>query len=345
MNTESAVLALIHDQIGQELKAFFKNPDDAKALDKLIVLESNVGKLSDQLIQVSTPEEREATPKVSIALLFDFVGSSVPALITDFVVAHPLPFDPIKILKDLEKFVKDRLKFFPKAEDLLKAITGGNAAKRKAGVEDLFKFDTLNTDSLRQLIGDEIGVVLSLATIVNVIEGAPDAAQDIIAAMEKALLDYFFKKEGFKTLDGTSIVSPVHLTEASATGTDPLKSLFSKTTGEQYVRDMIRVAVEAAYDKARDLKGTYDDTVTKVKERVAGNDARTAVEKKLITWLKGFSSMAESAAMRIVEMTTQGVSGFQTNTLISASAGTFAGTVARKLAQHCFLKKLLAELP
>ena len=55
--------------------------------------------------------------------------------------------------------------------------------------------------------------------------------------------------------------------------------------------------------------------------------------KKFVAWLRGFSTMAESAAMRAVEVGTQGVAEFQTNPLIAAAAGSFAGTAARKLAQ------------
>ena len=54
--------------------------------------------------------------------------------------------------------------------------------------------------------------------------------------------------------------------------------------------------------------------------------------------------MAESAAMRGVEVGTQGVAAFQTNPLIAAGAGSFAGTVARKLAQDSFLAVLREEL-
>jgi hypothetical protein len=38
------------------------------------------------------------------------------------------------------------------------------------------------------------------------------------------------------------------------------------------------------------------------------------------------------------------VSQFQTNPLIAAAAGAFAGTVARKLGQDAFLAKLRTEL-
>jgi hypothetical protein len=48
--------------------------------------------------------------------------------------------------------------------------------------------------------------------------------------------------------------------------------------------------------------------------------------------------------MRGVEVATQGVSQFQTNPLIAAAAGAFAGTVARKLAQNSFLDALRSDL-
>jgi hypothetical protein len=41
-----------------------------------------------------------------------------------------------------------------------------------------------------------------------------------------------------------------------------------------------------------------------------------------------------------VEEATLGVAQFQTNPLLAASAGTFAGSVARKAAQHVFLKEI-----
>jgi hypothetical protein len=52
------------------------------------------------------------------------------------------------------------------------------------------------------------------------------------------------------------------------------------------------------------------------------------------------SGVAESQAMSAVEQATLGVSTFQSNPLIAAAAGTFAGTAARKAAQHVFLSEL-----
>jgi hypothetical protein len=78
--------------------------------------------------------------------------------------------------------------------------------------------------------------------------------------------------------------------------------------------------------------------------KLAAGANAAAVEQKFVTWFRGCSSMAESAAMRAVETGTQGVSQFQTNPLIAAAAGSFAGTVARKLAQDGFIAVLRNEL-
>src|SRR5262249_9076900 len=148
------------------------------------------------------------------------------------------------------------------------------------------------------------------------------------------------KGDGYKTLDGESVVSSVHLADlgklvsasvasgSAAAGVQSFKGLFSKTNAERYLRDTIRLIVESAYDAGRGLAdrdgkpGTYSAVTAKLPN-----------VPKFVSWFRGFSSMAESVAMRAVEVGTQGVSQFQTNPLIAAAAGSFSGTVARKLAQ------------
>ena len=61
---------------------------------------------------------------------------------------------------------------------------------------------------------------------------------------------------------------------------------------------------------------------------------------KLMRWFRGVSGVAESQAMSAVEQAALGVATFQSNPLIAAAAGTFAGTAARKAAQHVFLSEL-----
>ena len=102
---------------------------------------------------------------------------------------------------------------------------------------------------------------------------------------------------------------------------------------------MTRIIVESAYDTVRGFKdtngpqGQFTLVMTRVRNRA-----------KFVAWFRGFSSMAESVAMRAVEVGSQGASVFQTNALIAAAAGSFSGTVARKLAQDAFLSVLRQEL-
>ena len=179
--------------------------------------------------------------------------------------------------------------------------------------------------------------------------------------MERALIDYFFTTNGFNTVDRESVVAPVHVSdikeavkEAVVGAVDhrdltglQFRGLFSKTTAERYLRDIIRVVVESAYDAGRGLNGPdgrFSAVVSGLKGRASKDKPADAIEKQFVTWLRGFASMAESAAMRAVEVGTQGVSEFQTNPLIAAAAGSFAGTVARKLAQDSFLAVLHTDL-
>ncbi|MBI3301991.1 MAG: hypothetical protein HYZ72_07940 [Deltaproteobacteria bacterium] len=67
-------------------------------------------------------------------------------------------------------------------------------------------------------------------------------------------------------------------------------------------------------------------------------------KNKFADWFKGFSSVAESTVTGAVEEASLGVAAFQSNALIAASVGTFAGTAARKAAQHVFLSELEALL-
>src|SRR5262249_9730365 len=160
---------------------------------------------------------------------------------------------------------------------------------------------------------------------------------------------YFFKKDGYQTVDGANVVAPIHLADIASSAANTVaggapsaeftqvKNLLSKATAEHYLRDTIRITVEATYDTVRNLTEKYTSTKTAVRDRKDTDEKRQAIEQKFVNWFRGFSSIAESGSMRAVEIATQGVSEFQTNPLIAAAAGSFAGTVARKIAQDSFL--------
>ena len=129
-----------------------------------------------------------------------------------------------------------------------------------------------------------------------------------------------------------------------------IKGLATTATAEQYLRDTIRVIVESAYDALRGFgdgaqgTGRYGTVVSKLKARKPKPADQDAIVSKFVTWFRGFSAMAESGAMRAVEIGTQGVAEFQTNPLVAAAAGAFAGAVARKIAQDAFLGLVTDEL-
>src|SRR5262245_13636835 len=227
--------------------------------------------------------------------------------------------------------------------------------------------DDASVGRLKQSLCKHTGIIMPLAAIANAVRG-PQNAADVPHSIEQGLLAYFFSADGYKTVDEESVIAPVHLSDlktiaAGAIDTGPgpaggpsagplkqLKGLATTATAEQYLRGTTRVIVESAYDALRGLRdtggaaGRYGTVTTKLRARKPSPADQEAVVAKFVTWFRGFSSMAESAAMRAVEVGTQGVSEFQTNPLIAAAAGAFAGTVGRKLAQDSFLTVLSAEL-
>lgn len=220
---------------------------------------------------------------------------------------------------------------------------------------------------VKQILGSDISTLIPLATLANSMRGLQNVA-DVPHGIEQGLLAYFFSGDGYKTVDSESVVAPVHLSDLESiaaglvsVGPGPdvrlnraplkqIKGLVTTATAEQYLRDTIRVIVESAYDVLRGFgdaaKGTgrYGTVVSKLKARKPRPADQEAVVAKFVTWFRGFSSMAESGAMRAVEVGTQGVSEFQTNPLVAAAAGAFAGAVARKIAQDAFLSLMTDEL-
>ena len=190
----------------------------------------------------------------------------------------------------------------------------------------------LGTDLVRpalagvaRLVGGNLGIVLSFVTTLRNLadKRTPDAVRE-------AYLQYFFGS-GYDTVDGTRIVSPVQLGSLDLQHLGDLRGALTPRTGERYVRDLVRLLVEAVDDVRYDRLGG----------RVATARAKAGDRQdKLMRWLRGVSGVAESQAMSAVEQATLGVSTFQSNPLIAAAAGTFAGTAARKAAQHVFLSEL-----
>jgi hypothetical protein len=367
VSTPTAVTALIHDRLGQTLKDVFGKAASGNPSDIFNISLQPGDTLVGQLEEVG-----DGPPRVTLGFVLDIISSSVPIL-PDGPGLNLA--DPAEILRNVRNALRGRLAFFDQLNlgDSIAALVaaGDSASIRSAGdalfgrIDDVFgrtgRSDVFPSMGqwlrLQPFIGGDMGTVLPLVTIVNAAQGSGLLnVIEVPRSVERGLLDYFFKPAGYRTVDGASVVASVHLSDigSAVSGIDPgagalvglqqIKGLFSKPTAEHYIRDITRIIVESAYDTGRELGGRYQSVTAKLRSRKSQEPEKAAIEKKFVAWFRGFSAMTESAAMRGVEVATQGVSQLQTNPLIGAAAGSFAGTVARKLAQDSFLTVLGREL-
>src|SRR5262245_24098996 len=123
------------------------------------------------------------------------------------------------------------------------------------------------------LFASQLSIAISFATTALLM---PEKAAE---AIEEAVVEYFFSRTGFRTVDGSQLVAPIHLENLDFGESTALKGIFSHRTADRYIRDLIRVVVEAAndarYDLARRLEVQLD----------LANDKRDKYED----WFKGFS--------------------------------------------------------
>jgi hypothetical protein len=217
-------------------------------------------------------------------------------------------------------------------------IDAKHPAEVRATIEHLFarnpqeEFRGL-ASTIGPFLQRQVSIALSFATTLRNL-GEPTFWKGI----PEAYLAYFFGEQGFVTVDGIPILPPMHFGQvmrvdpsAAKIELDQLKGLLSEKTAERYVRDLIRITVEAAEDARYGLRPRYTSFVSRGDERQRAKAAR---------WFKGMASLAESLVTSAVEETILGVAQFQTNALIAASAGTHTGTAARKAAQHVFLSEV-----
>ena len=232
--------------------------------------------------------------------------------------------DPLDRLRDFFAEQVDDVKRLVKAKDPAEVL----AISRELLTDQL--------QDLRDLLGPFLGRQFSIAlSFVSTLKNLPTPA--VKEAVREAFLRYFFTKEGYETVDKGRIVASVHLDDLDLKQLAQAKALFSERTAERYVRDTIRLLVEAVGDvRYFDLKKRHD-----AMQSFMPNEEK---KKKFADWFGGFSAVAESSVTGAVEEACLGVAAFQTNALIAASVGTFAGTAARKAAQHVFLSELEALL-
>lgn len=341
MPTQNDIVAAIHGQLGEALRRVFgnlKGPGD----DGPFSFSPDRGLLAQLL------DPNQTRPRITVGLVLNLL----PDIRPDGPGSPAAESSRLRELRDRLGLIPERLGQLPdrfrrhldglvalaKAENPVDIRDAGRALLD--GVEERWS-------NVKTFLRDDIGTILPLATVANAIQDLRDIPREV----EGALLDYFFNGEGYRTIDGTSIVAPVHLSDITtalkgatspAAALQPVRGLFSRATAEHYIRDITRIIVESSFDATRNLRDLHQQ-LTDALEVAAGPSGAAAVKEKFGTWLRGCSSMAESAAMRAVETGTQGISQFQTNPLIAAAAGSFAGTVARKLAQNGFIAVLRNE--
>jgi hypothetical protein len=224
--------------------------------------------------------------------------------------------DPTDLLKRLLNRPRDIIRQLMEADD-----------PKQIGEALREFFAPAHLQALQHTLGLAVEHQFSIAlSLITTLKNLVDV--QVPKAIEEAYLHYFFADEGFRTVDGIVIVPPAHLSLAN------LKDLFSDRTAERYVRDLTHLIVEAAGDVRFELRTRYPKLLNALP---AGAPQETAGK-----WFKGFASMAESWVTSAVEEACLGVAEFQTNPLLAAAAGTYAGTAARKAAQHVFLKELEA---
>jgi len=391
MDIPNTIVAMVHDRVGEALASFLsggKNP----FFINLSPADTLLAQLEDTSVTL---------PRVSAGFIGDIALSSVSGVVNKLRslsqdsqasrgAGLPKLPNPADLVAQVRSALRGQLAFLSQqpganAEGVIETLVGildregqeiDQAAKDfhdrfNSILSGLVRPDRADDDAsvgrLKQILGNDIGTIIPLAAIANTVRGVQNVA-DVPHSIEQGLLAYFFSSDGFKTIDGESVVAPVHLSDlkgiaegaisvgpgldvkVNPASVKQVKGLFTTATAEQYLRDTIRVIVESAYDALRGLQtsdgktGLFGTVTTRLTTRKKTTADQEAVVTKFVTWLRGFSSMAESGAMRAVEVGTQGVSEFQTNPLIAAAAGAFAGTVARKLAQSAFLDLLTTEL-
>ena len=207
-------------------------------------------------------------------------------------------------------------------------------------INDLAKghLDRIFAD-LTNLIPDTLGFVrhqlglgLSVGALIRVVTRPEETARTVVEAYES----YFFEEGGFTTVEGGKIVPPSFDIGADASNptlaqiASQVRKFASHKTADQYIRDLVRITVEAGGDKLFNLGQRYNRLMPRTDD----------LGKKEQSWLRGFASFAESAVTSAVEEAAQGISTFSTNPLIAASLATFTGTAARKATQNAFFLEL-----
>jgi len=201
-----------------------------------------------------------------------------------------------------------------------------------AEIPDFFKEAAPASLQLPFIIVNQVEIALSVLPTIHMFKNTVNS----VGKIEDALSQYFFTDDGYQTIDGDAIKRP-DLSKVSTSDFATLKSLVSQKSAVDYVRNSVRITIDAGADAEYNLPTLFDQAYRKV---WPGQPVQSPNKDRLIGWMKGFASMAESAATSAVEALILGAGAAQTNSVIGAAAGTAAGTMARKATQYVYLKEL-----
>jgi hypothetical protein len=208
-------------------------------------------------------------------------------------------------------------------------LANGNPIDTIKGEIDALRQATGGTplpDAIRGILGRQASIGISFITTLKNL-----ASRDLPEQVVKGWMQYFFGENGYRTLDGIQIVAPGRAAQGApdlAGLQRGLKGLLNERSGEQYVRDLIRITVEVGGNLRYDLEARLPRLGQKVDPKA---------QDKAVRWFTGAGSMAESLVTSAVEELALGIAQFQTNPVIAAAAATYAGTASRKASQHAFL--------
>jgi hypothetical protein len=179
------------------------------------------------------------------------------------------------------------------------------------------------------LIANQMEIALSVLPTIHMFNNS----QITVGKIEDALSEYFFT-DGYKTIDGDTISRP-DLSPVNTADFKTLKSLASQKSATDYVRNAVRITIDAGADAEYNLPQRLNNAYTLVWQNPTQQQ-----RDRVVAWMKGFASMAESAATSAVEAAILGAGPVHTNSVIGAAAGTAAGTMARKATQSVYLREL-----
>jgi len=195
------------------------------------------------------------------------------------------------------------------------------------------------------LLTDQVIIGLSLLSIIKALK--PTSLEPLATAHS----EYFFGHPtdpknpakgtlpGYVTIAGEVIAPPALPSFESASDLRDIARLFSRKTGEQYVRDLTRVGFEAVANDVWKLESRYDQMTTNAKLQTGNLEIKDL--KKAQNWFKGFADYAEAGVTSAVEQALSQSGGpVPANPLLAAGLATAAGTAARKASQHVFLEQI-----